>query len=167
MRCCEAKHITDHLFMEAAEAVANTLDKAGWCFWWQPFNFSPTKNPLKLLNLLQTWSQNLKGSFFNSKPCATHVDGLDVALLGRYWSRLGAASNGPNSCGWRQRGCYRGAGRARRWTGKRWEKIWTDGSLDCVMAGGMRLDWKYHEFRIELWFLRGQNQNSDYNMIQQ
>jgi len=25
--CCEAKHITDHLFMEAAEAVANTLDK--------------------------------------------------------------------------------------------------------------------------------------------
>ena len=33
---------------------------------------------------------------------------------------------------------------------KRWEKIWTDGSLDCVVAGGMRLDWKYHEFRIEL-----------------
>jgi len=27
-RCCEATTITDHLFMEAAEAVANSLDKA-------------------------------------------------------------------------------------------------------------------------------------------
>ena len=26
--CCEASHIPDRLFMEAAEAVANSLDKA-------------------------------------------------------------------------------------------------------------------------------------------
>ena len=48
------------------------------------FQFFANKKSMKVVKFTTNMEANFEGIFFNSSQCATHVDGLEVSLLGGY-----------------------------------------------------------------------------------
>ena len=98
--CCEASKITEHLFLEAAEAVANSLDQA-----WAK-RFKAVSRRFRVENVA------FSGVFmrFRAVFCSKTAGSEAVWSSGGHGGRLGAALHEPDPRGGAERGDCGGHG---------------------------------------------------------